>query len=589
MTFLARTTDDGDSARTPEWIRRLRAPIGGTARWFLPQEPAFLETGNRLSGLSGAISRLAAAMETAEAVFSRPETLDALSDLTRVAERISAMRGRGGNVSDALARMVADSDAIIGALGHLRSMMAQVKVVAINARIEASQLVRTGVDFTVFTRDIAHLAAGGEKTITEVQHEVGILRAGAVTAQELQRDFEARALPRLDALAEQLAVSLRDLRDAKTRAARGARDIPERLRACNQGIAKMVSALQVYDSTRQRLEHVEEALDRTAVQLSGGDPTLDGERRLILVNGIAELQALQTRYADDHYHEAVDQVDRDVTAIADEIPRLNELCRDAFGAGEADSLSIVDENLAKGSEILADFIGIREQAASSLEHVVEAAARAGDLIRGLNRISADMRLMGLNASIKCGNMGTVGRVLSVIAQELQGYADHTRENVQSVADALGRVSQAARDTEESDRDHAERNAPASLKQTIDRLHEGLRATGGDLADALGEIATQGAAAVTLTQELRNGFCGKVECRPSMMELRRSLEALAADTNTGLSGRALEEARRSVLAFTEGQYTMVGERAVHGMAVENRGSGPVAATEEQGDDLDGILF
>lgn len=589
MTFLAKSASVGDPARTADWVQRLHALTGGAERWFLPQEPVFLETGTRLSGLCSTIANLASGIEAAEAVFSRPETLDALADLTHVAERIGAMRGQGGNVGDALTRMVADSEAIIGTLSHLQQMMAQVKVVAINARIEASQLVRTGVDFTVFTRDIAHLAASGESTIAEARHEVEILRAGAVKAQELQRDFEARALPRLDTLAEQLDISLRDLRDAKNHATRGARDIPARLRACTEGIAKIVASLQIYDSTRQRLEHVEQALKQTAVRLVSDDPVLDDERRLILVNGIAELQALQTRYASDHYHQAVDEVGRDVSMIAEEIPRLDALCRQAFGAGEVDSLSVVDRNLAKGSEILADFIAIREEAAASLEHVVDAATRASDLIRSLNRVSADMRLMGLNASIKCGNMGSVGRVLSVIAQELQGYADQTRESVQTVAGALGRISQAALDTEASDRGEVDRNAPASLKHTIDRLHEGLCTTGADLDRALRDIANQGASAVALTQELGDGFRGKVDCRVVMSGLQGALENLAAETATGLSGKPLEEARRALLLFTEDQYTMVGERAVHDLAIDRRATGGVSTGMEEDADLDGILF
>jgi len=584
MTATAALEREVRSAPTEDWRRRLRALIGGPSARFLPLESTFLETGRRLASLSGEVSRLTSEVEGALSVFSRDETRRTLSELVEVAGRIDAMRARGGSVGETLRRMTEDADAVIGSLGALRGIMRQVKVVAINARIESSQLTRSTVDFSIFTRDIARLADGGDRTVEEVALEVSRLRTAAVEARDLQRGFEAEALPRLDALAEQLAVSVRDLREAEAKAERGARGIPTRLRACGQVVAKLVAALQIYDATRQRLEHIDEALELTIARLAGGDPTIVEERgRRVLVNAVAELQALQLKYADDHYHETTNEVGREVATITAEIPRLDEACRRAFGAGEEDTLSVVERDLARGGEILAAFISIRTRAAASLDRVAAAATRAGDLIMGLNRISADMRLMSLNATIKCGNMGSVGRVLSVIAQDLQGHADHTRERVRVVADALGRVSIAARDTAEVDRERVGKDDPASLKTTIDRLGEGLRATGGELTRALEAVVARGAAATNLARELGEGFREGVDCRKAMGETRDGLEALAREADTGLSGSALERERRAALSFMEDRYTMVGERSVHDMAVESRSTG--GRTDSRADDAD----
>jgi len=576
---------------TDDWGLRLRALIGSSSARFLPLESIFLETGRRLASLSGEVSHLTSDVEGALSVFSRDETRRALGELVDVARRIDATRARRGSVGETLRRMTEDADTVIHSLGSLRAVMRQVKIVAINARIESSQLTRSTVDFSIFTRDIARLADGGERTVAEVSSEVERLRAAAIEARELQRGFEAEALPRLDALAEQLATSVHDLREAEARAERGARGIPARLRTCGEGVARLVATLQIYDATRQRLEHVDEALELTAARLTGDEPVVVEERgRRLLVNAVGELQALQLKYADDHYHEATNEVGREVAAITAEIPRLDEACRRAFGAGEADTLSVVERDLTRGGEILAAFISIRARAAESLERVATAATRAGDLILGLNRVSADMRLMSLNATIKCGNMGSIGRVLSVIAQELQGHADHTRESVRVVADALGRVSVAARDTAEVDRERVDENDPASLKAVIDRLGEGLRATGGELARALEAVVRRGAAATTLARELGEGFRDKVDCRKAMAETRNALEALARETDTGLSGATLERERRAALSFMEDRYTMVGERSVHDMAVERRSTGSPTGSHIVGDtDLDDFLL
>lgn len=568
-TVLERGTEAGTTNDRSAVLRRL---IGEASARFLPLETVFLETGRLLASLSGEVSELTREVEGALAVFSREETRRALADLVDVSRRIEAMRARGGTAGEVLSRMTEDADRVIASLNVLRGVMRQVKVVAINARIESAQLTRSTVDFSIFTRDIARLAAGGERTVDEVAREVGRLRTAAAAAGDLQRGFEAESLPRLDALARELQTSVRDLRDAEAKAERGARGIPARLRVCGAGVAKLVGALQIYDATRQRLEHVDEALELTVARLSADDASIGGERgRRVLVNAVAELQALQLKYADEHYHQAVDEVGRGVTAIAGEIPRLDEACRSAFGSGEDDTLSIVERDLARGSGILATFISIRARAAESLGDVATAAARAGDLILGLNRVSSDMRLMSLNATIKCGNMGSSGRVLSVISQELQGHADAARESVRAVVEALKRVSVAARETAESDRESVRDDDPVSLKGTIDRLGEGLRATGGELARTLEAVARRGSATVKLARELGAGFRDKVDCGTVMGDTREALEALARETETGLVGVALERERRAALAFMEERYTMVGERVVHDMAVDRRSS------------------
>jgi hypothetical protein len=84
---------------------------------------------------------------------------------------------------------------------------------------------------------------------------------------------------------------------------------------------------------------------------------------------------------------------------------------------------------------------------------------------------------------------------------------------------------------------------------------------------------------------------------------QELTLLVADSNPGLSGPALEAARRDVLSFTESHYTMASERSVHGVAIDGRkavelligadtfgeASGGAGGGGGQEPDISGMLF
>ena len=581
----------------PAWAHRLRAMTGRVDGFFLPLEAVFLATGTRLRELHGAVSQLSGNMEAAGALVSSAEISEMRDGLAESIRNIDLMRGHRGGLAGTLNQMVARTAEMAGSLTVLRRTMSQVLVLAVNAKIEASQLIGTGHDFTVFTRDIARLAKSGEETISSVQLELSGLRAAAAKAQALQTEFETKELPELDAVAERLSVSVEAMRESQFRAERGAREIPPRLRAQFGHIANLMSDMQIYDSTRQRLEHVEHALAQAAAMIEADDVSgLDERQQRVFVNGIAELQSLQLERANAHYHETVKDVGGSLAAMAQGVPAVAGMCQEAFGSDGGNTLLEISHNLKKAGLVFANFITTREQAASSLDFVVKATGRASELMHSLSSVNSNMRLMGLNAAIKCGNMGSIGRVLSVIAQELQAYATLTHEHVQVVADHLRQISLSAANISHSahtDSDHIDAGA---LKQAIDGIVLRLQLNGDALSQLTRTIGDLSEAVASQTRIAEEGFSSKAECRQALDASVHELLALATDSDPGLRGAALEEARRAVLAFTEGQYTMASERSVHGAIVKGGGADLAAATSpsESADgggepNIDDLLF
>jgi hypothetical protein len=565
-----------DAALAQDWARRLRE--GGTAfkAGFLPLEQVFLATGDRLQQLHRRVRGLSGAAEGAAARLSAAEFAEMVRGFSGVASHIAGLHGSGSGLARTLEGIVQTTDTMLSVLSALSRTMFHVKVLAVNGKIEASQLDATGIDFTVFTTSILHLAQSGEQTIAAVGRELAVLRAAAVQAHGLQAQFESRGLTELEAVGSRLAKAVHDLQDRQQRASQAVHDLPHRLESLFAQVGKVVSALQVFDITRQRLEHVEQALVLAADMVEQEAGTAMDLRQLrIFVNGIADLQSSQLGHAEQHYGGEIREVGRSLDAMAGGVPAIEALCDQAFGGGAGGgsgggagsgglSLLAVEAEIKKAAAIFVEYTGSRHQAEDSMSRVVAAAGQAGELMKSLNSVNAEMRLMGLNASIKCGNLGERGRALNVIAQELQSYAGHTRQQVELGADCLVRITQAAHDIGSAGTAGRE-DRVAALQSELDRAEGRLRAIGADLAAQLQTIAGQAAEVVALTRESAKGFA-RADCGDAMRRTVGALKSLAAESHPGLSGPELEAARREVLAFSQAHYTMAAERSIHGAAV-----------------------
>lgn len=559
-----------DTVAARRWAERLKAAGARLCETFTPLETVFLATGDRLRGLHREVAALSSKADAAGALLSSRE-FESMLDGLGVAARSTDHLRRNSDQSAALARMVGDSDTMLKGLAALSRVMFHVQVLAINAKVEASQMTAAGVDFSVFTLEIARLARSGIDTIEQVRTEVTALRDTAGRAHALQSNFEHNALPQLDAVAGRLSRSIEAMRAQQARASRGVHEIPPRLGTLFSHIADLVSDLQIYDMTRQRLEHVERALVLAADMLERDDVSdFDDSQVRIFVNGISDLQANQLRHAGEGYHAATADVARALGAMAEGVSALGTLCERTFGSDGGLSLLEIDRDIETAGAVFADFAHVRQQADSALHQVVTAAGRATGLVQSLNSVSGDMRLMGLNASIKCGNMGSMGRALNVIAQELQAYATLTRDHVSAVATSLDRVVTQTRDIGRAE-EAAAGGAIGTLEATLAAASSNLKLTGQQVADLLGEIGHLGTNVVEQTRVAASGFVGKAEFDRPVEAGVRALTTLTRDSDPGLTGTALEEARREVLAFTEAHYTMASERAVHGSAVTGGGS------------------
>ena len=95
--------------------------------------------------------------------------------------------------------------------------------------------------------------------------------------------------------------------------------------------------------------------------------------------------------------------------------------------------------MAEVSALLDDATGARREADAVVVSVSQATGRLVGHTSTLRSLEEDIRIMGLNMSLKCGRLGTIGLPLMVIAQELRAYSSHIATESGAVTVHLDRM------------------------------------------------------------------------------------------------------------------------------------------------------
>ncbi|HWK47101.1 MAG TPA: chemotaxis protein [Stellaceae bacterium] len=467
-------------------------------------EARFVDIGGRLENSVETVTTLTRTFDTLSSEL-RGETLrQATHDLSQIATRVSALaQAQSGEVSS-FRQLTELTSAIEHRVAHMGKSVKGVAMLATNAKIAAAHIGDSSVDFISFATEINRTLRLAQASLDQFAAElagVGRHLRTAIASQSALDEHHSASVR---------AIPLRLGRSVDAIAARGKRAVAT-ASAVGQGshrigkrIGDAVMALQIGDITRQRIEHVDYALgllDEFLPPLSvAQDAGHAGQEALI--GFCCRLQAAQLTDMADQFDHEVQQILKslqELAADAREIPRLGSDTFGASGERRGTFLGELEEEVSDIGTLLTGFRSARRDADQAAASVSEATTRLVSHISTVRSLEADIRLMGLNTTLKCGRLGDVGRPLGIIAQELRLYANEIATEAIDVMTDLDQV--VAISGALSGRDQDGRAADiASVADIMAHSLSGLSAVGQSLADALGTLEHDGDVVAGLLQE-----------------------------------------------------------------------------------------
>ena len=568
-------------------LREIADAISGT---FAPCERACLDVGARLGDAIPGLSDLAGLFEMLSQSLESEELRAAGLDLQTVARQIEAMAKELTGESKALADLVTLNRAIAERICGLLESSRTITVLVFNVKIEAASLSDTGEDMRSFVEGLHGLAQRAQQALNEYQLTHGKLYDLLHASSETQKSFQDSHQARLLSIAAEIASSVSAVGDRRREIAGPLLEIGAQSQRVGAQIGSCVVALQVGDSTRQRIEHVHAALNIAADGLEadaahrmwaecGGAAA--AEARGAIVADISRLQSLQLGATLHDFTEEVDTISASLQGLLADADDLAKRGQALFGAGGGESDSFL-ETLEHRLEAARAIIDECRRARAIVDRAASAvSATMGDLERrtaGLTEIIIDVTMIGTNALLKSSRLGDRGKGLSVIAQELRTYAARIVEGIEHLPAALREVTAFVEQFSEAGRAHGADHLIALDERMLSAIGS-FKASGATMTDALARLGRE-------TSEVR-GMLGEAATRlvDNRDDISAALRRAVAEIDDLADGVGETDAGSSICAAALDQllrasYTMASEREIHDDFVGEAATDARAASDDE---------
>lgn len=570
----------------PAAIRRLATDLAGPRQKI---EAAFVGVGARLSEGAAMLNGLVRLFDALPAALQGEEVIEASSHLSAVSSKAAELSDTFAQEKADLARLVEVVAAANTPIDELRRTVKMMGIVSVNARVTAAGIVGDSDDFDVFTTDIASLSDSASRTIHDFSLVYRQLTGEVDQAAGQRARFEAAHAHTLSGLARNLTETLAALDAQRAAAIEGSAETGRVSRQIVSRIGSAVMALQVGDSTRQRLEHVETGLETLAALLAGRsalDVTLaDGEAGEAIA-AISVLEQTQLAETAREFAAEVGEAEQSLAALAVDADTIMASSRSLYGAdpGKASAIANLSVQLRSAVAILRGF----EVERAKLEAVATAVQRTvGVLLEhvgAVQDIEANMRLVSLNAAVRCAQLGPRGASLTVIASQLR---ELTTETVVAAEAAMSRLNEASSLASAFGAAAAGDGAGkvAELEKQAMRALELFTGLDTRLSTALNSLNSDGPKVIAAINAAARGISGQSALAETMDDISLEIAALtSAEPPSSLAPgpAALVEALRKI-------YTMEAERSAHARLFGAAVSVAAAAEPQPEADLDAFML
>ena len=605
------------AALLPSWRDRLHGANHVLHELAASTEGEFIRLGEKLQefyfrtkGLSELSSQVAKCLSGEEL----KQDMDGLQSLFAQVQEQDDLSGKGVSV---LSSLLNRFENISAQLGRFDQTIRNLQVLCNFIKIESASLGSRDTGFSMLGDEVRKLA--GNVTVKSAELMNHSEHLAYVIRQGLQRmtDFEKKQRGHSRLILDQAVQNLSAMTQRHQSSSETLGDIAISWKRISQSIGEVVASMQFHDITRQRLEHVCDALRDVGGKLGPADSAKAGENpfkpwrifrkhtenRSDAISRLAEaivpcqVQSVQLKDADADMLSAVGRIIENLKKIASEITVMSAEMQMLASAGsqkEESFLSDLEKKLSTLADAIASYGEINREWSASMELITVSARDMTVFISEIDKIGIQMRMIALNASIHAAHLGQEGAALGILAESISRLSSETSQKIDEISDSLRYVmkeasSFASDQAAKSDQqiipaDQTRLTGPTQRIQQIDMSAQikgmiaPLHQLDRNVSDLLARIGHDGNA---LTQDIATTIQGitvheniSEEIRKVTFELESMVEKMRA-----LCPALVSDSDRKEMANMTGRYTMEREREIHESIAGSAAVLPAAAILE----------
>jgi uncharacterized protein YdbL (DUF1318 family) len=517
----------------------------------------FLGLGEILGQSVEGLGKLVASLDQIQGTLDPQLIAATTSELEAAARELLSLPDRHAERSGGARRLASTAERLAISIDDMRRTLAYLRVFAINIKITAGGIATAGREFGDFAQEISDCIELGRARLDKFEADLVRLRGGFKAAFAQEQAVTARFGGLLPAVPDGLTANAAAMVTHHQRIGQVAGEVATLARAVQKKTGAALGGLQVGDITRQRIEHVSEALAMLADVTGLSDD--QAARMKTVIHGLLDAQ-LQAASEDFHNDVArISQAMAGLSADAREILRLRDVAQGRAGDDDRGFLHRIEAHLAQAQDLVADVGEADRQAAMLGASVSAAAIDLSAQIAALRTIKTDVQYMALNTTLKCGRLGDVGKPLAVIATELRLHAGAMDTAAQQALNALNALIEDAAHLSGAQSDPSE-TVSQSVGESLSQVALRLRTAGEQVDADLAEVAREGDSVVQGLDRAKSKMRFDDEIGAILEDAAADL---AADVNDGaVDTDDLAEPLAELLARIAKRYTMKQERDVH---------------------------
>jgi hypothetical protein len=523
-------------------------------------EERFSLAGRLLENAIDVVTRQIDALDRLAAAINDRAVGDAAADLADIGEKFKVLPAVQAGRNERLSRLADLGGALRGHIEDMRVNLKYLRVFVFNMKITAAGSVTDAGSFKTFTEEMIERIEHGFGELSLIDRELADLHAELQRALAAGQDLQTECSRMLPEVPDRLASDAGAIAAFHRQTAATAEQVSELARVIQRKVADTLSALQIGDITRQRIEHVQGGL-RLLNACDFGAEERSPER---LSQQCLAMLADQMDDIAVNFHREAARITGNLAGLAVDSAQAVQL-QSASGAGGQSGLRGLEDGVAQAVSLASDLAEASRNADAIGRLTGQAVDGLAERVSVVRMVKADVQRMAINTSLRCSRLGEAGKPLNVIASELGAHAGRLDGDAEKTLVALDGLQGAATDlasvlaSDGGETDHGLtdrlQGAAVQLRQAadvVDRDLGELAVRGADLAEALGQTEAR----LKLAEDLGDVLAAAAHALRERAGRLAPGEALAfSPAYTELMGRIHQ------------QYTMARERIVHAPYVE----------------------
>ncbi|MBB4566438.1 hypothetical protein GGE60_000526 [Rhizobium leucaenae] len=539
-------------------------------------EKRFLDGGAVLLSVMEVLNQLLSSLDRLTKALDNDGTSDTTADLLLTVSGLSDLPGLEARRQENFAVLAEAGTKLHAHVTDMQETMRYLRTFAVTVKITGAGIA----EFAGFAEEILERIHSGTNEVNTFAQQLGALERDLKVAMT----FGATTAKAYDRNVPQVVAALE--KDARTIAAHRrelaviAAEVGAIARGVQNKVATTLSALQIGDITRQRIEHVQSAFAFLEEFLEGEEGSrLDADASQRLENVIHHLTAAQMRDMVSDFQRESGSVVKIIASFShdtQEILKLRDAMKPEHGNSDGNVLRALEQSVSAAHTIVKQVETARVQADGISQSTLGTASNLLHRIETIRAVKTDIHYMALNTNLRCSRMGEEGRSINVVTAELRIFAAKLDESADAIVSGLASLETAA--------GHVAFGQEASDYRLDERLISAVDAirTAANIMD--GELETLSAHGREVANKIMLSI-GKLDFQRDLGEILANcadtLEVMAGSYMADVSD--LEETIAPLSARIFKTYTMAQERNVHRDIIAMDASAAPAAAPAKADE------